>query len=71
MSALADLGPSTRNGGCSYPIRCFDMGRAKKPRQLLSASPTTAFPSFQGHGVHSAYKTARLIHVTKEGSSHG
>ena len=71
MSALADLGPSTRNGGCSYPIRCFDMGRAKKSRKLLSASPTTTSPSSQGHEVHLAHKTARLIHVTKEGSSHG
>ena len=71
MSASADLGPSTRNEGCSRPIRCFDMRRAKRPRQLLSASPTTASPSSQGHGVHSAHKTARVIHITKEGFSYG
>ena len=71
MSALADLGPLTRIGGCSHPIQCFDMGRTKRPRQLLSASPTTAFPSSQGDGVHSAHKTAQPIHVTKEGFSYG
>ena len=37
--------PLTRNGGCCHPIRCFDMGRAKRPCQLLSTSPTTASPS--------------------------
>ena len=66
MLASADLGPSDRNEGCSHSIRCFNMGCAKRPRQLLSASLTTTFPSPQGYGVHMAHQITRLIHGTKE-----
>ena len=41
------------------------MGCAERPCQLLSTSPTATSPSPKGHGVYSAQRTARPIHVIK------
>ena len=41
------------------------MGCAERPCQLPSTSPTATSPSPKGHGVYSAQRTARPIHVIK------
>ena len=71
MSALANLGSSNKNGGCSHFMGYFNIGRAERPRQSPSAILTATSPSSKGHGVHLAHKTAQFIHVIKNRSSYG
>ena len=67
----AHLGPLVRNGWCSHPLGCHNLGVSKgvchPPRQGLRVAPSPP----QRYGGPQVYQATGPFHVTEEGPRNG